>query len=139
MKTLLQIIGLFLLQNLLELLLMAVLAKVGVQYMDYNAGGEGIIELIGGIAYYYSMSKVLITVLPYIILMLLGEKYVFKHAELAVTNIFISLVLTIVFWVYFDNPVREIVNPVLGTLIAGLFIFFVGRSIRKKTFSPIES
>lgn len=128
---LLQIIGLFFMQSFLEVLVMTILAKLGIPYMDFDGGGESIIELLTGIAYYYSMSKVLITALPYIALMFLGYK-IYRRPDFVLFNLIISLVLTIIFWLYFDNPVREMLNPVLGTLIAGLFIFFIGRNMGKK-------
>jgi|688.fasta_scaffold431258_1 hypothetical protein len=130
MKIFLQVIGLLIIQNILEVLVMAVLAKLGVPYMDFNAGGESIFEMIGGIAYYYSFSKFVIILLPYIFLMLIASRYLLKN--LSWLNLITSLLLTIIFWIYFNNPVKEIINPVLGTMISGFFILFIKSIVKKK-------
>ncbi len=131
MKSFFQTIGLLIIQTVSEFLVMAVLAKLGISYMDFNAGGESIIELIMGIAYYYSLSKLLIIVLPYIVLMLIANLYL--HKNLSLLNLIISSLFTIGFWLYFDNPIKEIVNPVLGTMMSGLFILFFRGNISIKS------
>jgi hypothetical protein len=137
MKSFFQTIGLLIIQTVSEVLVMAVLAKLGISYMDFNAGGESIIELIMGIAYYYSLFKLLIIVLPYIVLMLIANQYL--HKNLSLLNLIISSLFTIGFWLYFDNPIKEIVNPVMGTMMSGLFILFfrVNLSIKKLDSSTV--
>lgn len=130
MKSFFQTIGLLIIQTVSEVLVMAVLAKLGISYMDFNAGGESIIELIMGIAYYYSLYKLLIIVLPYIFLMLIANQYL--HKNLSLLNLIISSLFTIGFWLYFDNPIKEIVNPVLGTMMSGLFILFFSSEYKYK-------
>lgn len=138
MKLLLQTIGLFISQTILEVIIMALVAKLGVPYMDFNAGGESVIELLTGIAYYYSLSKVVIFILPYLVLMFLGKR-VYQKISLIQLNLIISIILTVAFWFYFDNPIQEIYNPVLGTLLAGLFILFFRISIAKYDKRIIKS
>lgn len=134
MRLISQVIIVFFTHTILEIIIMALLAKAGVPYMDFDSTGEGVTELAITIGYYYSFSKIIVIVLPYIALILIGHK-IFNKASVVQLSFFISILLTIVFWLVFNNPIREILNPVLGSLFAGLFILFaikVSNTIKEK-------
>lgn len=137
MQVLLKIMGVFILQTLVEILVMSILVKFGVPYMDIEGSKEGVIEITLGIGFYYSLSKALIIVLPYVALMALGyfygSKFFPKLKILLIVNIIVSILLTSVFWIYFENPLSELLNPILGTLIAAIFILFISKLIKKDT------
>lgn len=124
MKIVSQILIVFLAQIILEVIIMAVLAKFGIPYMDFNSSGEGIAESVVNIGYYYSFSKSIFVILPYILLMLLGDKFSSKISLIQLNSIF-SVLLTAAFWLIFNNPVKELANPMLGSLLAALFLLFV--------------
>lgn len=124
MRALSQVLILFFSQAILEIIIMAFFAKLGIQYMDFDSTGEGIVELVISIGYYYSFSKSIIIILPYIVLMLLGNRIV-KKESFTQLNLLLSLLLTGFFWLVFKNPIGEIINPILGSLLAGLFIILI--------------
>ncbi|HEX4876273.1 MAG TPA: hypothetical protein VFV31_06340 [Chitinophagaceae bacterium] len=126
MKIVSKILILFLTQIILEVIIMVLLAKFGIPYMDFDTSGEGVPELVMGIGYYYSFSKGIIVILPYILLMIFGAK-VLKKISLTQLNSIISVLLTAAFWLIFANPVKELLNPMLGSLMAALFILIVVR------------
>ena len=128
MRLISQIIIVFFIHAVLEIIVMALLAKAGVRYMDFDSAGEGVTELAITIGYYYSFSKIFVIVLPYIALMLIGHK-IFNKVSVVQLNLFISVLLTIVFWLVFNNPIWEIWNPILGSLFAGLLILFANKKL----------
>lgn len=124
MRIISQVIILFFVHTILEIIIMAFLAKVGIRYMDFDSTAEGVTELLMNIGYYYSFSKSIIIIIPYLVLMLLGNKVLHK-VSLVQLNLFLSILLTGLFWLGFKNPINEIINPILGSLSAGLFILFI--------------
>ncbi len=124
MRIISKVIILFFAQTIIEVIIMAFLAKAGIPFMDFDSTGEDVAELVMSISYYYSFSKNIIIIWPYIALMLLSNK-VSNKVSLKQWNLLLSLLLTGSFWLGFKNPINEIVNPILGSLLAGLFILFI--------------
>ena len=124
MKPVSQILLLFFAQIIIELIIMTLLAKAGIPYMDFDFSNEGITEMVLSIGYYYSFSKGIVVILPYILLMLIGDK-VLKKISLIHLNSIISVLFTVSFWLIFGNPANELINPVLSSLLAALFIFLL--------------
>src|SRR5262245_48223325 len=120
----------FILQSILEIILMSVLAKMGVSYMDVEVKGESFKEVIEAISVYYFYSKLFYTAPVYFVLTVASTLYFFRNKEIniksiAIVHFVITLLIFLVLWFAFGNDFTVITNPLLGLLLAGFLIYLL--------------
>lgn len=125
----------FILQSLFEIILMSVLAKLGVPYLDIEVRGESFKEIIEVISVYYFYSKLFyITPFYFVITITFGlvffrnKEVSFKNA--AIVHIGVNVFIFLVLWFGFGNGFGFIANPFLGLLLAGLLIYLIASQFR---------
>lgn len=126
----------FILQSIFEIILMSVLAKLGIVYMDVEVKGESFKEVIEAISVYYFYSKLYYITPAYFVLTVASTLYLFRNKEIsfkniAIVHIVVSLLIFLVLWFGFGNGFTFIANPLLGLLLAGFLIYFLILQFRK--------
>ncbi len=126
----------FILQSIFEIILMSVLAKLGVVYMDVEVKGESFKEVIEAISIYYFYSKLFYVAPVYFVLTIASTLYLFRNKEIsfksvAIVHVVVSLLIFLVLWFGFGNGFTFIANPLFGLLLAGFLIYFLALQFRK--------
>jgi hypothetical protein len=135
-KILVVAICFFILQNVLELIFMSILAKLGITYMDVEVRGESFVDVIEGISLYYFYWQLLYAAPVYLVLIIAFLLYLFRNKEISFKNIAIihlvvSLLVFLVLWFAFGNGFTFIVNPLLGLLLAAGLIYLLASQFKK--------
>lgn len=127
MKILFRIVLLFTCQSILEIILMTLLDKLGIYYL-YDTKKALITEIFlrNGLTIFY---KFIYLIIPYLILMLIAN-YAIKrggvsYLKLATLSIPINFILFIGLWWYFHNNLKDILNPLISTVMASLIIYLI--------------
>lgn len=133
-KILLVVICINVLQFCFEIVVMSVLEKIGLSYMDTNSGGESFIELIIATAgfYYYSRLILMTIDIPITIGLILyfSRNREISFKSIAIVHVAVNLTVFLVLWLAFGNALTMIANPLLGLLIAGLLIYLFASKFR---------
>ncbi|WP_343704736.1 hypothetical protein [Chitinophaga sp.] len=119
----------FLLQYVLELLIMAVLAKQGVPYMDMEDRGESYKEILISFWSFFLYPKLIFISVPYFLIMLVCLKFIKSNKgfekKVVYANACISIGLFLILWFAYSNGLEFLMNPLLGISLAALFLILM--------------
>ncbi|MDQ0109559.1 hypothetical protein J2T02_004703 [Chitinophaga terrae (ex Kim and Jung 2007)] len=120
------VLFIFLLQYALELLIMAVLAKLGVSYMGMEARGESYNEIFIAFCSFFLYPKLIFMSAPYFLIMLICLKFIRSdigfERKIVYVNACISIGLFLILWFAYSNGFKFLINPLLGISLAALVL-----------------
>ena len=127
----------FILQSFFEIILMSLLAKFGIHYMNMDAEGESLIEISEGLAVYYFYSRLLYMGPIYLIFSLSLSGYFYKKEYVTIkrvilAHIFVYVAVFLALWFGFGNGLSPIINPLLGAVCSGFLTYFLIPLLVKK-------
>lgn len=136
------IVVVFLLQYMLEVLLMGLLAKLGVSYMGLEVQGESYKEACIAILIYFLYPKLMFTSIPYFFFMFVCLRFMKSYTsferKVVYANAGISIGLFLILWVAYSNGADFLANPLLGVSIAAVLLILVFRSKKHSLLNASE-
>lgn len=106
---------------------MSILAKLGIYYIE-NSKKDLFIEVLSGYLAYIGISKLQYFALPYLALMFVSNYLIDKKGtnlkSIALLNGIVSTCLMVFFYFYFDNHLKNILNPIISSVLAAIVIYF---------------